>query len=88
MTYGWHDLLGGIGVIFVLLAYFLLQLERVSPIRSPYLLANGIGAFFILISLVNEFNLSAFIVELAWFLISVYGLIRCFRRGQSELGVE
>ena len=83
MIYVWHDVLGGIGVVFILLAYFLLQLERVSPIKPPYLIANGLGSFLILVSLVNEFNLSAFAIEAAWFVISVYGLMRCLSRRRS-----
>ncbi len=83
MSVSWHDVLGGIGVLFILLAYLLLQLERVSPTRPPYLLANGLGSFLILVSLVNEFNLSAFVMEAAWLLISVYGLMRCLNRQRS-----
>lgn len=88
MVYSWHDGLGGIGVVFILLAYLLLQLERVSPIRPPYLLANGLGSFLILVSLINQFNLSAFVIEAAWFLISAYGLLRCLNRRRSQQGVN
>ena len=84
MTYGWHDLLGNVGVIMVLVSYLLLQLQRLSATGPPYLLANGLGALLILISLVNEFNLSAFVIEAAWLLISVYGLIRCLRDPSEE----
>ena len=34
MTYGWHDLLGNIGVVMVLVLYFLLQSERMQA-TSP-----------------------------------------------------
>ncbi len=88
MLYNWHDLVGILGVVLILSTYLLLQLGKMQATRASYSIANGLGAFFILISLVNEFNLSAFVVELAWLLISVYGLIRCFRRGQSEPGVD
>ena len=84
MSYGWHDLLGNVGVILVLAAYLLVQLERLSATRPPYLIANGFGAFFILVSLVNEFNLSAFVIEAAWLLISIYGLVRCLGRRRSS----
>ena len=30
MTYGWHDLLGIIGVVLILATYMLLQLEKLS----------------------------------------------------------
>ncbi len=83
MSYGWHDLLGMVGVFLILAAYLLLQLERLSATRPPYLIANGLGAFLILISLLTEFNLSAFVIEAAWLLISVYGLMRCLKRRRS-----
>ncbi len=84
MTYGWHDLLGNVGVFVILATYLLLQLQRLSATRPPYLLANGLGALLILISLMNQFNLSAFVIEAAWLLISVYGLIRCLRDPSEE----
>ncbi len=83
MIYSWHDVLGIIGVLFVLAAYLLLQLERMSATGPPYLIANGLGSFLILVSLANEFNLSAFVIESAWLLISVYGLMRCLNRRRS-----
>ncbi len=88
MIYGWHDMLGNVGVVLVLATYLLVQLERLSATRPPYLIANALGAFFILGSLVNEFNLSAFAIEFAWLLISVYGLVRCFVRRRSEISIE
>ncbi len=88
MNYGWHDLLGNVGVVLVLAAYLLVQLERLSAIRPPYLIANGLGAFFILASLMNEFNLSAFAIEAAWLVISVYGLDRYFMKASSETAVD
>ncbi len=84
MVNSWHNVLGSIGVVFVLAAYLLLQLERLSATRPPYLIANGLGAFLILVSLMNEFNLSAFVIEAAWLLISVYGLIRCLAGPSGE----
>lgn len=79
MTYIWHDVLGNIGVVLVLAAYLLVQMNKLSAIKPPYQIANALGAFLILVSLWNEFNLSAFIIEAAWFLISVFGFVRfCF----------
>ncbi len=80
MSYGWHDLLGLVGVFLVLAAYLLLQLEKVSATNLPYLIANGLGSFLILLSLIREFNLSAFVIEIAWLMISLYGLTRCLKR--------
>lgn len=80
MSYSWHDVLGIIGVAMVLLLYFLLQSERVLATSPAFSLGNATGAGLILVSLVQQFNLSAFIVEAAWLLISLYGLARNMRR--------
>lgn len=76
MSYDRTDFLGNIGVFFILAAYLLLQLERIDSRSLAYSAANGLGALLILVSLYFKFNLSAFVIEFFWLLISVYGLIR------------
>jgi uncharacterized membrane protein YfcA len=76
MTYAWHDVLGNIGVVLVLLLYMLLQTERIRATSPAFSVANAVGALLILVSLSQEFNLSAFVIEAAWLLISLYGLVR------------
>ena len=65
------------------MTYFLLQTERLSSTEVIYSLLNLIGAALIAISLLFDFNLSAFIIEVAWMAISVYGIIRS-ARGKDE----
>ena len=84
MTYGWHDLIGNLGVLLILLSYLLLQLGRVRPDGLRFSLANGVGALLILISLIQEFNLSAFLIEAAWLLISAGGVLRYMLRRRDE----
>jgi hypothetical protein len=73
----WHDWAGLVGVALVLIAFLLLQAHKVSGQGYAYQVMNLLGAFGILLSLVfGMFNLSAFVQELAWFLISVYGIVR------------
>ncbi len=76
MAYELHDFLGNVGVVLILLSYLLLQIEKMSATSLLYSLVNAIGAVLILISLMYDFNLSAFIVEVVWLLISVYALTR------------
>ena len=76
MTIEWYDYVGTTGVILILAAYFLLQTERLSSANLSYSLLNLIGAAFITISLLFDFNLSAFIIELFWIAISIYGIMR------------
>lgn len=73
----WHDWAGYIGVLLVLLAYLLLQAHKIHGNGLVYQLMNALGAGGVIISLIfGNFNGSAFIMELAWVLISVYGIAR------------
>lgn len=84
MNYSWFDLVGNIGVLLMVIAYLLLQLKKLSSSAFSYLLLNTIGAVLVLISLTFRFNLSAFLMEAFWLLISLYGLTRpLFSRAQS-----
>jgi hypothetical protein len=71
-----HDLAGTLGVVLIVGAYLLLQLNRVASNALSYLIANAVGATLILLSLFVEFNLSAVLMEIFWLAISLLGLLR------------
>lgn len=81
MNYQWYDLIGNIGVALIIITYFLLQLGRMNSASYLYSTLNALGALFVIISLMYEFNMSAFIVEAFWVGISLFGIIRqwCIR---------
>ena len=72
------DSVGIIGVALILLAYGLLQLERIDPKSMRYSALNGSGAVLILVSLFYDFNLASFIIECAWLIISLFGIVKAF----------
>ena len=76
MNFHLFDLAGFIGVLLIVVAYLLLQLNKLPSSSPKYSLMNAGGALLIIVSLVFAFNLSAFIVEAFWFLISLLGLWR------------
>ena len=78
MKYGLIDFLGNIGVLVLMTAYLLLQLNRLNASGLLYSLLNLLGASLIIISLIADFNLSAFVMEVFWVLISLVGIIRHF----------
>lgn len=82
MEYGWYDLAGNIGVVLMVLAYLLLQAEKLSSRSLSYSMMNATGALLVVISLFYRFNLSAFLVEAFWLLISVFGLIKYMSRAR------
>lgn len=75
----WYDLSGFVGVLLILLAYFGLQAGRMRGDGLVYQLMNLAGALLILLSLVYDFNLSAFVMEACWVAISIYGILRARR---------
>ena len=79
MTYGLLDLVGNIGVLILMIAYLMLQLNKLRSDGLAYSLLNAVGASLIIISLVVNFNLSALLMEVFWVLISCVGIYRYYR---------
>lgn len=82
MQFTFYDLIGSVGVGIIILTYILLQTERIKSENLAYSILNAFGAGMIVFSLIFDFNFAAFIVESAWVLISLYGIIRYFMRKQ------
>jgi hypothetical protein len=70
------DIAGLVGVALILAGYAAATAGPLHPKGAPSLLVNFVGASLILLSLTQKFNLSAAIVEGAWALIALAGLIR------------
>ena len=72
----WPDILGGIGSFIIIVAYMSIQSGKMSSEKLSYSLVNGLGASLIIVSLYHNFNLSAFIIEFFWVLISLFGIYK------------
>jgi len=81
------DLVGLVGVSFVVGTYFLSQIGRMEVTRPLYPALNGLGALFILFSLYHTFNAASFVIEMFWLAISVVGLVRALR-GKGDAPTE
>jgi hypothetical protein len=84
MQYAWYDFAGNMGVALMVFGYLLLQTEKIRSSDFSYSLMNGMGALLVVVSLLYRFNLSAFLVEAFWFLISIYGLIKFATRPRAK----
>ena len=80
MQFTFLDAIGLAGVFALLVAYGLTVANRIDPLRPPALLLNLFGALGILVSLLGAFNVSALVIETAWALIAIGGLVRHFVR--------
>jgi hypothetical protein len=76
------DSTGVLGVIILLIAYFLLQTNKLKGRDYSYSCLNLIGSLMILYSVFYSWNLAAFIIEIAWALISLYAIWSRFKFGK------
>ena len=74
------DVLGLLGVTIIIIAYALLQTEKLATIQPIYSILNILGASLILFSLLFDWNLSAVLIEVFWIIISIYGLARLLNK--------
>ena len=73
------DLIGFSGVALLIITYALLQLDRINPKGFWYSFNNMVVAILVSISLYYTPNLASWVIEVFWFLISVYGIVMYFK---------
>jgi len=74
------DLIGLTGVALLIVTYALLQLDRIDPKGFWYSFNNMIVAILVSVSLYYTWNTASVVIEVFWFLISVYGLVTYYKR--------
>ena len=77
------DIIGLLGVTLILIVYGLVHLDRIDVKKITFSVLNAIGAALILVSLYVDYNLPAVTIEVAWILISLYGIYAAIRRKKS-----
>jgi purine-cytosine permease-like protein len=75
-----HDVAGVVGSLIVIVAYFATQAGWFGLSDPRFAWANLIGAVLIIFSLTVDWNLAAFVMEIFWILISLFGLARYYAR--------
>jgi len=80
------DLIGYLGVSLILIAYFLLQIGRLNTEKPLYSALNGLGAVAILVSLYYNPNWPSIIIEIAWLIISLFGLFQSIKHLPAKTG--
>ena len=73
-------ILGLLGVALIILAYLLLQTGRDGADSLRYLWLNLTGSCFIALSLIPEWNLPTFVIEVFWITITLYGFWRRWKK--------
>jgi hypothetical protein len=79
------DVVGLVGVVIVVITYFLLQSEKIDSKGFLYSFLNAVGSLLVVYSLLYNWNLASFILEFFWILISLYGLKKWYRNKMKNI---
>ena len=74
------DIIGLTGVALLIITYAVLQLDRIDPKGFWYSFNNLIVAILVTVSLVYTPNLASIVIEVFWFIISLYGVVMYYNR--------
>ncbi len=77
-------IIGFLGMICVVSAYFAIEKGWVDRSDVRYYWINLSGALLLTISLLVHFNLGSFLIEMFWIGISVAGLIRIHKEKNNK----
>lgn len=72
-------ILGVVGTVCVLFCYWMIAEGKWTNKTKKYYLINGIGALFLLASLVVNFNLGSVILEIFFLIITVRGYLKAIK---------
>ena len=78
------DFIGFVGVALLIGTYALLQFDRIDPKGFWYSFNNMMVAILVTVSLVYTPNLASIVIEIFWFLISLYGIVMFYKRKSVE----
>ena len=74
------EFIGYTGVALLIVTYAMLQLDKIDPKGFWYSFNNLLVAILVTVSLVYTPNLASIVIEVFWFLISLYGVVMFFKR--------
>lgn len=69
-------LAGYVGLVFILLAYFLLVIGHMKVTDTPYIVMNVLGALCVVITMHNGGTVPVFQALVVWLLISLFGFYK------------
>ncbi len=79
---------GIVGVILTLLAFYLINMNKVTSKSLSYQWLNLVGSILLLYSLLFHWNLASVLIEIAWISISLLGLYRALKHRNGSLQQE
>ena len=71
--------IGLVGMICVVLAYLAVERDWLNNKDIQFYIINLIGAILLLLSLLINFNLGSFVIEIFWITISMMGIVNYYK---------
>jgi len=68
------EIIGWVGAIFLTIAYFLIQTNKVDNNNTGYIILNTIGSFLLLLNAIEHRSYPSLTINLIWFVIGIYSL--------------
>jgi hypothetical protein len=81
------NIIGASGVVMILLAYFLMQLDKITSKTLTYSLLNLSGSCLVMVSLLHRWNLPSVIIEISWITISAFGVYKAIKNKREQNNV-
>jgi len=78
------DIIGYIGVALLIITYAMLQLDKINPKGFWYSFNNMVVAILVTVSLLHTMNKASMVIEVFWFIISVYGIVMYCKRKNAN----
>lgn len=72
------DGIGFVGAFLYLLSYALLQFGKMKAESFAFSFVNFIAAAMLIFSLMYTWNFPAFFIEVAWMVVSFFGMYKCY----------
>ncbi len=77
---GIYEMIGWLGALLFIFAYFFLVLGWLSSERGPYHLMNALGGICLVINAVNLSDMPTLVVNAVWGVIALYALVKILKR--------
>lgn len=75
------EIIGWIGAITFIVAYFLLSINKLSSDKAMYHILNAIGAFCLVVNSIYLNDTPNFFVNFVWMGIALYSIFRVIKSG-------
>lgn len=70
------EIVGWLGMILILVAYWLVSIRKITPVSKTYQLLNLFGAAFVIVNVGFHGAIPSVVLNLVWLIIALYGFFQ------------